>query len=179
MQDVYTERFGRSVCVGRYEEFDTLLIDPFHVRRVETKWRFHNRPAEVYGVENLNQISGDDHNLEKVLMICESYLLRPPVDVLGWPIPLYQQPAWDLNAVSLAIKGATRVSEARIFDLIIKKRDAANRLIEAGCNCSADVLAQYYYYPVCQNGRDPRSQAREFPMLYLRYDLGEAFVVQQ
>ena len=76
MQKLFVERFGRFVCVFKYEEFDTCLIDPVHIYQVESGWAFHNNPQEVYGTENLNQVYCVKDEVGEAVKICEEYLLR-------------------------------------------------------------------------------------------------------
>ena len=180
MNDVYdVERFGRMVLVGRYEGIDANIIDPFHIRMVDQRWEYFNRPAEIFGVENLAGISGSVQSLETVIDICRNYLLTPPVDVQGWPVPVCQQPRWELSQIVSAVKDAKAISEPKMIQLVIERRELAHSLIHSG-QLDTAAEGQYYYYVICKNGREPRTAIREgilTPRLYLRYDLAQAFVV--
>ena len=115
------------------------------------------------------------------MKICEDYLLRPPVDILGWPVPVFQQPSWELERATNAIANAETISHAEMCTMIMKRRNLANTLRQPNAGDDQVSLAHCFYYPICRSGRAPRMVPPEeaFPRLYLQYDLGRAFIAER
>lgn len=49
------------------------------------------------GWNTLNCVRVDDLNSERVAAIAIDYLLKPPVHLTHWSIPLCQHPSWDVK----------------------------------------------------------------------------------
>ncbi len=165
-QRTTVERWGRKVFVEKWDnEQPTCLEDSCLIWELNGLWSFRNDIGNVFGWDWLNSVRIDAQTLENVAEIAISYLVKPPIRLSHWLVPVFQHPTWRIAKLSECISSAREVHISEAEDIRAQAMDAVTF---SGVEYAWHNKEQAY---IVLRGYD-----EPWRVLFLRYDLSEAMI---
>ncbi len=165
-QRTTVQRWGRKVFIEKWDgEKPTCLEDSCLIWERNGSWNFRNDIGKVIGWDWLNSVRIDAQTLEKVAETAISYLLKPPMQLSHWLVPVFQHPTWRIPKLSECITSAREVHISEAEDI---KADAMDAVTFSGVEYAWHNKEQAY---IVFRGHD-----EPWRVLYLRYDLSDAMI---